>query len=259
MMIGDICRRLRGRATLSAGPGRGVPHSWLSDIAPGERIGGRDMLIQFTPELRPRWPISALEFEQVRALFDDARRGIEFAGATAEAGRRLLTAIGAAQGATRLLALPRADDGAVAHAARAARRCRRAAPVPGQQSRSSGEDRDRHPLHRRQRGARPIRLNQISALCGMEASAFSRFFKKQTGHAFARYVNHTRVHARLRACSPIPTCRSPTSASRSASAMSPNFNRQFIRICGRSPSAYRRDARRLSTVRRSGTGIEVRL
>jgi len=133
----------------------------------------------------------------------------------------------------------------------------RAAPSPGQQTRSS-EKIETAISYILEHSAQPIRLTQLSALCGMEATAFSRFFKKQTGHTFARYVNCMRVHA---ACNLLANSDMPITDICFEVGFNniANFNRQFVKICGRSPSAYRRDARRIGTTTRIEVLAEARL
>lgn len=254
MMIGDYVGGFEPGSLVLTGPD--VPHNWVSRIQPGERVAHRDMLVQFTPEFAAKVVDLCPEFEGVGALFEDARRGIEFSGATAEAGRRLLRAIGTAQGAERLLLFLQLMT-VLARTPRDRRVLSRAAPVAGQQSRSS-EKIEIAINYIVENSARPIRLTQLSTLCGMEASAFSRFFKKQTGHTFARYVNHMRVHA---ACSLLANSDMPVTDICFEVGFNnvANFNRQFVKICGRAPSAYRRDARRLGTVRRAEGGVEARV
>jgi len=101
MMIGDYVGAFEAGSLVLTGSG--VPHNWVSRIQPGERVPNRDMLIQFSPDFAEKVAGLCPEFDAVGELFEDAKRGIEFSGATAEAGRRLLRSIGAARGAQRLL------------------------------------------------------------------------------------------------------------------------------------------------------------
>ncbi len=254
MMIGDYVGAFEAGSLVLTGSG--VPHNWVSRIQPGERVPNRDMLIQFSPDFAEKVAGLCPEFEAVGELFEDAKRGIEFSGATAEAGRRLLRSIGAARGAQRLLMFLELMT-VLARNPAERRTLSRAAPSPGQQTRSS-EKIETAISYILEHSAQPIRLTQLSALCGMEATAFSRFFKKQTGHTFARYVNCMRVHA---ACNLLANSDMPITDICFEVGFNniANFNRQFVKICGRSPSAYRRDARRIGTTTRIEVLAEARL
>lgn len=254
MMIGDYVGAFEAGSLVLTGSG--VPHNWVSRIQPGERVPNRDMLIQFSPDFAEKVAGLCPEFDAVGELFEDAKRGIEFSGATAEAGRRLLRSIGAARGAQRLLMFLELMT-VLARNPAERRTLSRAAPSPGQQTRSS-EKIETAISYILEHSAQPIRLTQLSALCGMEATAFSRFFKKQTGHTFARYVNCMRVHA---ACNLLANSDMPITDICFEVGFNniANFNRQFVKICGRSPSAYRRDARRIGTTTRAEVLAEARL
>ncbi len=253
MMIGDYVGAFEAGSLVLTGSG--VPHNWVSRIQPGERVPNRDMLIQFSPDFAEKVAGLCPEFDAVGELFEDAKRGIEFSGATAEAGR-LLRSIGAARGAQRLLMFLELMT-VLARNPAERRTLSRAAPSPGQQTRSS-EKIETAISYILEHSAQPIRLTQLSALCGMEATAFSRFFKKQTGHTFARYVNCMRVHA---ACNLLANSDMPITDICFEVGFNniANFNRQFVKICGRSPSAYRRDARRIGTTTRIEVLAEARL
>ncbi|MBZ9936001.1 AraC family transcriptional regulator [Mesorhizobium sp. BR1-1-16] len=254
MMIGDYVGGFEAGSLVLTGPG--VPHNWVSRIQPGERVVNRDMLIQFSQKFADKVAGLCPEFDAVGDLFEDAARGIEFSGATADTGRRLLRSIGSAHGAERLLLFLELMT-ILARNPHERRILSRAAPAPGQQVRSS-EKIETAINFILEHSAQPIRLTQLSALCGMEATAFSRFFKKQTGHTFARYVNCMRVHAacNLLASSDMPVTDICFEVGFNNIA---NFNRQFVKICGRSPSAYRRDARRIGQAPRPETLAEVRV
>jgi len=81
MMIGDYVGAFEAGSLVLTGSG--VPHNWVSRIQPGERVPNRDMLIQFSPDFAEKVAGLCPEFDAVGELFEDAKRGIEFSGATA--------------------------------------------------------------------------------------------------------------------------------------------------------------------------------
>jgi len=254
MMIGDYVGAFEAGSLVLTGSG--VPHNWVSRIQPGERVPDRDMLIQFSPDFAEKIASLCPEFDPVRDLFEEAKLGIEFSGVTAEAGRYLLKAIGGAQGAQRLLMFLELMA-VLSRNPRERRTLSRAAPTLDGQVRSS-EKIETAINYILGHSAEPIRLTQLSGLCGMESTAFSRFFKKQTGHTFARYVNRMRVHS---ACNLLSNSDMPITDICFEVGFNniANFNRQFVKICGRSPSAYRRDARRIGAPRRPEASVEGRV
>jgi AraC-like DNA-binding protein len=253
MMIGDYVGDFQAGCLVLTGPD--LPHNWVSAIPPGELVANRDMLIQFSADFADKVISLCPEFHDFGVLFADAAHGVEFSGATAETARRLLREIGTGSGPRRLVLFLELMT-VLTQNPRDRRLLSREAG-PSAPSRSSGKL-EVATSHIVENFAAPIRLSQVAGLCGMEASAFSRFFKKQTGHTFARYVNCTRVHAACRLLSrsdkPVTDICFEVGFNNIA-----NFNRQFVKICGRSPSAYRRDSRRIGTLARGEIAVEARI
>ena len=102
-----------------------------------------------------------------------------------------------------------------------------------------------------------IDLPSVAMLCGLEPQAFSRFFKRQTGHTFARYVILARIYA---ACSLLTQTYRPITDICFEVGFNnvANFNRQFFKICGRTPSDYRRNAHKIGTEARADPFREIR-
>jgi AraC-like DNA-binding protein len=252
MMIGDYVGDFRAGCLVLTGPD--LPHNWVSAVLPGERVPNRDMLIQFSGAFADKVVGLCPEFNDFAALLADAARGVEFFGATAETGRRLLREVGAASGPQRLVLFLELLTALAGNPQERRILAREASSRPVARSSGRLELAIRHIV---ENFATPIRLSPVASLCGMEASAFSRFFKKQTGHTFARYVNCTRVHAACKLLSgtdkPVTDICFEVGFNNVA-----NFNRQFVKICGRSPSAYRRDTRRIGTIPRWEAGSEAR-
>ena len=70
--------------------GSNLPHNWISDLKPGEVIEGRDMVIQFVPELlRSRADVFP-ELADLEPFLTDALRGFEFFGDAARCGADLM-------------------------------------------------------------------------------------------------------------------------------------------------------------------------
>lgn len=90
--------------------------------------------------------------------------------------------------------------------------------------------------------AEDVRLADLAAKRGMSVSAFSRFFKKQTGVTLIDYLIDVRVESACRML--VDTAMGISSISTACGFRNlSNFNRVFRRRKGTSPSEYR-DARR---------------
>ena len=89
-------------ARQSRAHGLNLPHNWMSDLKPGEVIGGLDIVIQFAPDLlRSRADVFP-ELADLEPFLTDALRGFEFFGDAALRGADLMRHVGAARGFQRL-------------------------------------------------------------------------------------------------------------------------------------------------------------
>jgi AraC-like DNA-binding protein len=252
MMVGDHIGEFEPGCLVLTGPN--VPHNWVSDIEPGTLIRNRDMLIQFTAEWADRVTAFCPELGSIRPLFDDAVYGVEFRGATALAGQRLLGQIGTACGAERVVLFLQLMI-ALARDPSDRRRLSRLAPTSAQVELPAELDvAMRYVL---ENYAEDIDLASVARRCGLEPQAFSRFFKRQTGHTFARYVILARIYA---ACSLLTQSYRPITDICFEVGFNniANFNRQFFKICGRTPSDYRRNAHKIGTDSRADPFREIR-
>ena len=252
MMVGDYIGEFEPGCLVLTGPN--VPHNWVSDIEPGIPIQNRDMLIQFSAEWADRVTGFCPELANIRPLYEDAVYGVEFLGATAMAGQRLLAQIGAAHGAERIVLFLQLMT-TLAQNPGDRRRLSRLAPTSAHVE--LPRELDVAMRYVLEHYSDDIDLASVSRLCGLEPQAFSRFFKRQSGHTFARYVILARVYA---ACSLLTqTYRPITDICFEVGFNSiANFNRQFIKVCGRTPSDYRRNAHKIGTKARADPFREIR-
>jgi AraC-like DNA-binding protein len=241
MMVGDHIGEFEPGCLVLAGPN--VPHNWVSDIEPGTLIRNRDMLIQFTSEWANRIADFCPEFGTIRSLFEVAVYGVEFLGGTAMAGQRLLAQIGTAHGAERVVLFLQLMF-TLARNPNERRRLSRLAL--GSAHVELPPELDVAMRYVLEHYSEDIDLLSVATRCGLEPQAFSRFFKRHTGHTFARYVILARIYA---ACSLLTQTYRPVTDICFAVGFNniANFNRQFFKVCGRTPSDYRRNAHRIGT------------
>lgn len=86
----------------------------------------------------------------------------------------------------------------------------------------------------------PISSREVAEIAGMNASAFSRFFKKTHRKSFTRYLNELRIGY---ACKLLLENQESITSIAFLSGFNniSNFNRQFKLIKGKAPSAYLKD------------------
>ena len=216
--------------------GSNLPHDWVTMTAPGEVIEGRDIVLQFHPD-RIREATRLLpEFAQLEDFFVRAQRGLVFHGDTLVKGGDLVERMGEARGIARLVMFLQLLD--------------LLANTTECETLSSPEyspKLDAGTLDALQRAlvfiyrnfATDIRLSDVAGLAGMSESAFSRFFKKNTGNTFTDHVNKLRI---WQACKLLAESDMPvTDICFEVGYMNiSNFNRTFLRQHRMTPSAYRR-------------------
>ena len=90
-----------------------------------------------------------------------------------------------------------------------------------------------------------IRMRDVADLVGMGESAFSRFFKRNSGNSFTDYVTRLRIS---QACGLLADSRIPVTdiCFEVGYANISNFNRLFRKVRGVTPSDYRRLAKQRS-------------
>jgi AraC-like DNA-binding protein len=219
--------------------GPNLPHNFVSDNTPDLPVADRDVLIQFTPEFGRQLCSTFPELAKVEGLFTDSESGLEFSGKTRNEGARLLKAVGAARGPQRLITFlellivlseKKEDRKIVSYSTNrfgsGDASSKRLAGVMGYIYDNYTQD---------------IFLSDVAKLVAMEASTFSRFFRKRTGHNFIDFIILLRVH---HACGMLTATDLSITVICYESGFNntANFNDKFRKICGTTPSQYRANA-----------------
>lgn len=216
--------------------GSNLPHDWVTVTEPGEVIEGRDIVMQFHPD-RMREITDALpEFAELEAFFARAERGLVFHGETRVKGADLIERMGALKGLSRFSLFIQLLDLLVTSEEYELLSSPEFAPELDQQS----LDVLRKALaFIYQNIATDIHLADLARQAGMSETAFSRFFKKNTGNTFTDHVNKLRI---WRACKLLAETDIPiTDICFEVGYLNiSNFNRTFLRQHKMTPSAYRR-------------------
>lgn len=218
--------------------GPGLPHDWISDLAPGEQIVGRDVVLQFDGESLLKLRETLPELDELQGLFSRARQGIEFSGATQRQAIEMLEEIGRSSGLKRLslfisLLQTLNEAGAVESRTLASQQyapmldsltTERMAQVFDYILKDLNEE---------------LRMSVIARQLEMSEPAFSRFFKRTTGHTFVDLTRKLRIQ---RACRLLLQSRLSVSdiCFEVGYANLSNFNRHFRHEMAETPSEYRK-------------------
>ena len=219
--------------------GEGLPHHWVTPTAPGEVIRERDIVIQFDP-LRLRQAAAAVpELARLEPFFTRALRGLSFSGRTRRVAAELMEQIGQADGISRLSLflnllqlLSTSDEFSTLSS-------------EGFAPRFNAETLDviqRCLKYVFDNLSGDIKMSDVAATFGMKESAFSKFFKRNSGNSFVEYVTKLRIG---RACKLLAETDTPVTeiCFQSGYLNISNFNRVFRDQRGLTPSNYRRLAK----------------
>ena len=218
--------------------GPGLPHDWMGDMAPGELIAGRDVVLQFDGASLLNLRGSLPELSELKTLFELAQRGIEFTGATARHAALLLEGIGQAQGLQRLIQFLDLLGTLARAPKRDIRVLASAYYSPSLDARSSERINQVFDYLINELTS-DLRLSVIAERVGMSEAGFSRFFKRITGHGFIDLMRKLRIQR---------ACRLLVQTQLSVAEICfevgyenvSNFNRHFRHEMDQTPSEYRR-------------------
>ncbi|MCW2162893.1 transcriptional regulator, AraC family [Microbacterium hydrothermale] len=242
-IVGDQVGNFTAGQLVMVGPE--LPHHWISDLAPGEHILGRDIVLQFLDDWIQACIQLMPELGELRSMLSHSTRGIEFLGDTATRAAALLAKIGAATGTDRLLATI-GVLGVLAHAPDSERRFIANEWIPSIDDPASAEVVNRTLEYIFTNMNRDVRLSEAAGMIGMSESAFSRYFKRASGHTFSDIVRRLRI---AHACKLLDSTADPIStiAHDVGYQNLSNFNRQFLAETAQTPTAYRKRESRLAS------------
>lgn len=222
--------------------GGGLPHDWVAEIASGEIIPKRDVVLQFSAKRVRNATAFLPELAELDHFLTLSLRGLEFHGETRRRAASLMLRIGAASGTARLALffdllalLSRSKDYVMLSSSNF---------VPNVDAGTIAMI-DRVQTYVFEHLKSEIRMRDVADLVGMGESAFSRFFKRNSGNSFTDYVTRLRIS---QACGLLADSRIPITdiCFEVGYANISNFNRLFRKVRGVTPSDYRRLAKQRS-------------
>ncbi|WP_325894851.1 AraC family transcriptional regulator [Grimontia sp. NTOU-MAR1] len=213
-----------------------LPHNWESQLEPGETHTLRDMVIQFKPELFRTAAHAFPELVQFAPMLEQAKMGVEFLGVPFEVAESAFKKVRENSGVTRLIHFLSFIDYL------SKKNTRLLSNMPASEVKDAGTVQNRisevidYVMNNYQQ---PIRLKTVADKLGMTESYFSRFFHQSSGHRFTDFVNRVRIQ---RACVLLSDSEDTIADISQMVGFHnlANFSRQFRRIKGLSPLAYRK-------------------
>lgn len=232
--IGDHIGRFEPGQFIMTGPN--LPQNWISDIAPGEVVPTRTLVIQFHEKFVQDCVATMPEMEAIVALLQRSHRGLLFDAATSAAARPLMERLIEAQGMMRLAIFWEILD-IIARA-----------PEPEvlaslsyelDLSNIHGSGINRAIAHLREHLTDDVDERELADMVGQSTSSFSRAFKRHTGTTLVRYVNQLRVDLACLMLLTQPEVKVAEVCFEIGFSNISNFNRHFLKLKGMPPSQFR--------------------
>ncbi|WP_172330060.1 AraC family transcriptional regulator [Mangrovicoccus sp. HB161399] len=232
--IGDFIGDFAPGQLILTGPN--LPQNWISDIAPGEIVPARSLVIQFPETFIDEAGRAMPEMEALRPMLERSHRGLLFDDATSRSVRPLMAQLVEARGLKRLALFWEILD------------LLASAPAPEVLASLSYQlDLDalgsggvnRAIAHLRENLTETVDEAELAKLVGQSQSAFSRAFKRHTGTTLVRYKNQLRVDLACQMLLTRPEMKVADICFDTGFTNLSNFNRHFLKLKGMSPSQFR--------------------
>lgn len=232
--VGDFIGQFQPGNLVLLGPN--LPHNWISDVAPGEQVPERGIIVQFPGEFINHGIHAFAELHELENLLLDAQAGLVFTPATGAAALPIMRTLLTARGCKRiqlflaLLDLMTADDGRVTLASHGY--------IPDALAYMSS--RLNHVLRFIAENLdTDLRESSLAELTQQSASAFSRSFRKHTGMSCIQYINRLRINGACELLMQGDLSITDICFRVGFNNVS-NFNRHFLIQKGVSPSSFRK-------------------
>ena len=216
--------------------GPNLPHNWISDVPPEQHVDKRCVVLQFSGKCIRRGIEAFPELGHLEGLLAESQRGILFSPAVAERAGVMLHSLLGARGMQRVLGFLALLE----LLAEAPGRTLLATPAfrpdtEGYQSSTINQVL----AHLAEHLGDKLCESDLARYAGMEASTFSRFFRRHTGMPFIRYLNRMRLN---RACELLIGTTKPIADIGFDCGFNnlSNFNRHFLSHKAMPPSQFRR-------------------
>lgn len=232
--VGDFIGAFEPGNLVLTGPN--LPHNWVSEVAPGERVGVRSRVVQFTEGFVAEAMRLMPELAPLGATLEGSRSGLLFGAATSGLVGPMLRELVRARGIRRIEvfmavigALSRAQDARTLASARYL-------PDPsGFMSAGINEAL----AYINDNLTEPFAVADLARIAGLSPGAFSRSFRRHTGLTLVQFVNRLRVNLACQLLMGDPAVRITDVCFSSGFNNISNFNRQFLAQKGMTPTQFR--------------------
>ena len=216
-----------------------VPHNWVTDAESCEPVATRDMLVQFDDASLANAESAYPEFRELMPLLEHSASGLQFVGFSVDEAMDRFAGIRDSSGLKRVLLsldfLVRLSQ------------WKRVLPLSASRVTNRGTLKNHSKVvavieHVVANYREELTLTESAKMACMSPSAFSRHFHATTGNRFSDFINRVRIG---QACVKLyETDERVSSICFNVGFRNlANFNRQFSRIKGMTPRAYRSEAR----------------
>ena len=217
--------------------GSKLPHFYMSDPIffrgdPNNRVNA--IILQFPTSYFPLLQLQRPEFGSVKKLLNSAASGLTFSMQASETAGKLLQEMLKTSGMERHLLFVKLID-YLGHCES------RTLTTTGYNTTMDdrGEPRMAKIYKFTTRNYnRRITLEEAASVAGLNPAAFCRYFKQKTGKSFSQFVNELRISYACKLLSHGNQIVATISDDSGFNNLS-NFNRQFKKFIGKSPSEYR--------------------
>lgn len=240
--VGTYAGRFEPGNLVITGPN--LPHMWVSDVAGTDereadgRIVGRDLVLQFGAAFVEKCIAEFADCAGLAGLLEASRSGIEFSPAASAAAAPLLHALLTATGFRRmalffdLLRVLEQDRDRVSLSLKGpAHQCVQPKRL------------ERILAYIAQNFNRPdLTCREVAEVEGMGLPAFSRLFERHVKCTCLEYINHLRIYKACQLLTETDDRITSIGLDVGYDTLS-TFNRNFLRLVGKTPSAFRTERR----------------
>jgi AraC-like DNA-binding protein len=232
--VGDFIGSFDPGNLILAGPN--LPHNWVSDTAAGENVPLRSRVLQFTEGFAAEAMALMPELAPFRDTLERSRRGLLFGPATAARVGPMLGQLVRAQGIRRI-ELFWGIVGALAQA-----QDLKELTSPGYLPDPSGfmsAGINQVLAYINENLTEPFGETDLARIAGLSPSAFSRSFRRHTGLTLVQFINRLRINFACQLMMNDEALRITDACYASGFNNLSNFNRQFLKHKGMTPSRFR--------------------
>ena len=232
--IGDFIGDFQPGQLIMTGPN--LPQNWISDIADGEIVPRRSLVIQFPEDFIANARKTMPELEAIDLLLERSRRGLLFDASTSAALRPRMEQMIDARGLQRLILFWQ-----ILQILSQAREPRILSSLSFQLDleKANAGGVNRAIAHLRDHLTEQVDETTLARLVGQSASVFSRAFRRYTGTTFTRYRNQLRVDLVCQMLVTRPDLKVAEICFYVGFHNLSNFNRHFLKLKGMSPTRFR--------------------